>query len=649
MARLTRLFEPIKLGSLKLDNRLVMSAMTTHYDYDDSDRQVNFYAARAKGGVGLIVIGALQALYPGRRADIGKVNIYEDADIPKLKEWNKVVHDNGSKTAAQLAVYGYWSPKGKQGTPEDVGPSAVEIPTTGLHPAFERADYLPRVRALTVEEIRVIEESIGDAASRARAADFDAIELQAVGGNLFDRFINPFTNRRTDEYGGPLQNRARLLLETVAIIKKRVGDSFPFICRISGDDMLPWGVGLEVWKEIASMIEKAGVHALSMYPGWHETRAPRQQMSVPRGNFVYLAEGIKQAVKIPVITNIRINDPALAEKILIERKADMVAMAAPLLADPELPNKAREGRLADIRMCTACCMCWDDLIRDVPVACTVNAQLGKEAERAIVPTKQPKRVVVIGGGPGGMEAARVAALRGHKVVLFEKDSKLGGQLLYAIVPPHKEEWGFYIDYLATQVKKLGVEIRLNEEATPVSVAELKPDVVMVATGAEPLIPNIPGASCKTAVSPFDVLSGTPVGRTVVIVGGGSTGCETAEFLHQQGRKVTILEMLPSIAADMGPKNRWVMIDRLAAAGIRMETSTAVTEITDKGVRTARHRKYVEFFEADTVVLAVGMKPVAGLAKALEGKAPEIRQIGDCVKPSNVRKAVEDGFLAATQV
>lgn len=648
--KLEKLFQPIRLGSLELTNRIIMPAITTNYDFDKIDRLRGFYAERAKGGVGLIITGALQTLYPGRRSHRGGIDINNDGDIPKLQELTKAIHDNGGRVAAQLATYGYWAKKREESTPEDVGPSDVLIPTSDIHPNFSRAEFVPKIRPLTIEEIFMIEEAIGDAAVRARESGFDGVELQVVGGNLFVRFINPFTNRRTDEYGGTLENRARILIEAITKIKKKVGDDFPLICRIPGTEMVPWGLVLDDWKQIAPMIEKAGVHALSIYPGWHETREPRHQMCVPRGAFVYLAEGIKQVVSIPVATGNRINDPVLAEHILVEGKADLIAMATPLIADPFLPNKAREGQLEDIRMCTACCNCWDDVMKGKPVTCSVNASAGKELEYPIIATKKPKKVFVIGGGPAGMEAARVASQRGHQVTLFEKGLKLGGQLLYAVLPPYKEEWNTLVNYLVTQLGKLNVEVRLDEECTARAVVEGEPDAVIVATGAAPILPNIPGVDKEHVMTAIEALTRSKqVGQSVVIVGGGSIGCETAEFLFKMGKKVTILEMLDRIGEDIGEWNRWLIVDRLNAAGIRVETSAKVELITEKGVKITRPNGLQEFFEADSVVIAVGMMSADKIAKEVNGKVTSLFKVGDCVEPRKVREAIEGGFLAGLQV
>lgn len=373
-------------------------------------------------------------------------------------------------------------------------------------------------------------------------------------------------------------------------------------------------------------------------------------MCVPRGAFVYLAHGIKEVVNIPVATNIRINDPLLAEQILAEGKADLIAMGTPLVADPDLPNKAREGRLEDIRMCTACCHCWDTLDRGDPISCSVNASAGREAEYAIVPTKKAKKVFVIGGGPAGMEAARVAAVRGHQVTLFERKNKLGGQLLYAVLPPYKEEWNTFIKYLRTQLRKLRVNVKLNEECTVRIVDEAKPDALIVATGAIPLVPDVPGVDGTNVNTAIEVLTGSKtVGQNVVIIGGGSIGCETAEFLLQMGKRVTILEMLDHIGTDIGTRNRWIVIDRLSATGVRLETNAQAKEITSKGVKVTRTGRYREFFEADSVVIAAGMKAVDKLTKELEGKVSSLYQVGDCTQPGKVREAIVSGFQAALQI
>lgn len=650
MPSLIKLFQPAQIGSLGISNRIVMTAVSTRYDFEDSDRLSRFYAHRARGGAGLIITGALQTLYPGRKTGTGRISLYNDAGIPKLKEWTKAIHDNGSRAAAQLATYNYWSQKGTEGTAESVGPSSVVVPREGTHPLISLAEYLIPDRELTLEEIGMIQEAVAAAALRAREAGFDAIEFQCFGGNLFHRFTNPFLNRRTDAYGGNVENRMRFMTESIANIKKKAGHDLPIICRIAGMDPVPWGMGVEYWQEIAVILQAAGVHALNIYPRWHESREPAVQMCVPRNAFVHVAEAIKKVVAIPVITNARIVDPRDAEQILASGKADFVGMARPLIADPDLPQKAREGRIDEIRFCTACCRCYDDYFSDRFVSCSVNPQAGMEKEYAIHRAPKPKRVIVLGGGPAGMEAARVAALRGHRVALFEATGKLGGQLVYGVVPPHKEEWKTTVGYLATQLGKLNVEVRLNTALTAEEIAGEKPDVVVIATGATFSIPDLPGFKGPNVITAIDVLAGRKqTGHKVVVVGGGSTGCETAEFLAREGRQVAILEMLPRIGADFGPANRYLAIDRLVAAGIRLETGVKAEEITPTGVKVIRAGLYPEFFEADTVVLSVGLVSNDKIASSLEGRVPFVYKIGDAAKPASIKEAMESAFKIALQI
>jgi len=648
-SQMKALFTPIKIGPLELPNRIIMSAITTLYDVENNSRWIDFYEERARGGAGLLIVGGLQTIFPGRISRLGKVHLYEDRHLDRLNELTRAVHSHGAKVAAQLATHNYWAPNGKADSAEYIGPSEVDIPTAELHPAFCGEAYLPRVRALTADEIFAIEEAVGDAAARAKKAGFDAVELLVAAGNLFNRFLNPFTNRRTDEFGGSTENRMRIVTDVIANIQKKVGRDFPLICRISALDMLPWGLDLESWKKIAVNIEKAGVHALSIYPGWHETRQPRHQMCVPRGNFVYLAASIKQVVGIPVAANGRINDARLADQIVSEGKADLIAMGTPLIADPDLPKKAMENRLDDIRMCCGCCNCWDRLIRGKPIDCSVNAGAGKGGQYPNGKSPKPKKLLVIGGGPGGMEASRVAALRGHRVTLYEKNDRLGGQLLYAVLPPYKNEWANLIRYLCKQIEDLNVDIRLNTTFTAEMVADEKPDAVIVATGAEPIIPDIRGIDRGNVVGALEVLAGREkVGQKVAIVGGGALGCEIAEFLQQSGKQVTIIEMLDDIGKDINQWSRWVLLDRLSD-GVRVETGVKVEAISEQGVRASTPSGDRRLYTVDSIVIAVGMRSVDALVDDLKDRVASISAIGDCTKPGRVKDAIAQGFQAGIEV
>ncbi|MDP2954439.1 MAG: FAD-dependent oxidoreductase, partial [Chloroflexota bacterium] len=442
-----------------------------------------------------------------------------------------------------------------------------------------------------------------------------------------------------------LENRMRFLTEIIRSAQQKAGKDYVLMCRISGEEFMEGGMTLKETAPMAVAMERAGIQALDVQAGWHESPVPLVQMSVPRGAFVYVAEGIKKAVKIPVAAAYRISDPLLAEQILVEGKADLIGMGRALIADPDLPNKAREGNIEDIRTCIACNHCLDQIFEEKPVACAINAQTGHEAEYAIVPASKPKMVVVVGGGPAGLEAARVAALRGHRVTIMEQGEKLGGNLLVAAIPPHKEEIACFTSYLTAQVKKLGISVKLGTLVTAQAVLAQKPQAVIVAAGGSPLIPDIPGARGKNVVTAMDVLTGkAKTGQRVVMVGGGMVGCETAEVLAAQGKEITILEMLPRLGADIGASHRWVVTGRLRKANIKMEAGAKAEEITEKGVRATREGQSL-FFEGDTVVLAVGMKANGGLAQELQGKVEELHVIGDCTQPRRITQAVEEGMKA----
>jgi 2,4-dienoyl-CoA reductase (NADPH2) len=401
---------------------------------------------------------------------------------------------------------------------------------------------------------------------------------------------------------------------------------------------------------LVPMIEDAGVQAIDVMPGWYETRRPVNQMCVPRGAFVYASEALKTVARVPVSANIRITDPVLAEHILEQGRADLIAICTPLMADPEWPLKAQEGRLDDIRLCTGCCNCWSDLAGSRrPIGCSVNARAGMETVYAVVPARAAKRVWIVGGGPAGMEAARVAAERGHAVTLFDRHSELGGQLLYAEIPPHKQEWRVLTTYLTTQLKKLGVEVRLGRAVTAGEIVAAQPDAVVLATGASPARLVLPGSDLPHVVSFLDVLTGrVEAGRRVVVIGGGCNGSETAEYLHETGREVTVVELRAEMALDIDFWNRWVLLDRLESAGIRMMVNAKPEAITPEGVRVSVGG-IAETIPADTVVYAVGARPYNPLLAELEGRVPVLKVIGDGGEPQRVRQAIDAGFRCGREL
>jgi 2,4-dienoyl-CoA reductase-like NADH-dependent reductase (Old Yellow Enzyme family)/thioredoxin reductase len=600
---------------------------------------------RAKGGAGLIIAEPTAVDTETGKALFSCPNLDEDKYIPGFGELAEAVHAYGAKIATQLWHMGrqVWK----------TGPLKGRQPVSASDTYFE-ASFPPgavHARALTIKEIETLIEKFAVAAWRAKVAGLDAIEFHGTNGYLIAQFFSPYTNKRTDRYGGDINGRARFGVEIVERTRELVGPGFPIIFRISADEFIEGGLKQEEARIIAKKLESAGVDAISLSVGLAETyHWVMPPMAVSRGCFVHLSERMKKAVNVPVICAGRINDPVLAERILQEGKADLIAMGRALIADPELPNKAAEGRLDDIRVCIADNECVKRTRLDFPLRCTLNPAVGKEREFKITPAEKPKHVLVVGGGPAGMEAARVAAMRGHKVTLYEKEDRLGGQLLLAALPPHKEEIKNVFEYLIRQIEKLGVKIELGKEVTPELVEKLKPDVVILATGAKPLIPNIPGVKRKNVYTSWEVLKGeVEVGDKVVIIGGGQVGCETADFLSDKRCDVIIVEMQTEIAADMDPWGRVFLLERLKEKKVNVMTNTKVFEITHDGVDTIDKNLNRCVLKADTIILAVGSMPNVELSKTLKGKVPQLYSIGDCVEPRKCFEAIHDASRVAHEI
>jgi len=649
MAKLEKLFEPVKIGKLELKNRMIMPALNTKFGTEFgavSERLIDFYVERAKGGVSLIVIENTCIDWPVGKAGTSPIRADEWKFVHGLHDLAEAVHPYGVKIATQLQHTGrqgssLTSAEGQQ----LVAPSAIPcLPTGGEMP-----------RELTIEEIEGLIGKFVMGATLTKAAGFDAVEIQGAHGYLITQFMSPYTNKRTDEYGGDFEGRMKFALRIVEGVRLAVGPDFPIIIRLNGDEHIEGGLTLEDSKLIAQRLESAGVDALSISAGiyeslpWYSRIFPA--MGMPAGCNVPLAAEIKKVVNIPVIVAGKLGNPLLAEEVLKEGKADLIAMGRPLLADPELPKKAAEGRLDDIRPCLSCNEgCGGSSSHMWRVSCVVNPALGREREYKIEPAAKAKRVVVVGGGPGGMEAARVTSLRGHNVTIYEKGESLGGQLVPASAPQFKHAIKDLVEYLKNQVVKLGVKIELGREATPALIKELKPDVVILAMGASPIIPEIPGVKGGNVATASEILLGKKeAGEKVVVVGGGEVGSELAWFLAEQGKRVTIVEMLYGVAVDVNMFSRFYLLDKLAELGIEILINTTAKEITDKGVVAVDINGNKQVIEADTVVLAVGYRSNNELGEKLRGEIPEVYTIGDCVKPGKIMEAIHGGSRIARQI
>ena len=635
-----KLWEPFRIGRMELKNRVVMPPMVTRYAADDgfvTERTRDYYEARARGGAGLIIV---EATYVHRQgwAFPNQLGISDDKFIPGMRELVDVVHKHGAKIGIQIHHGGREAKSAVNGL-QPVAPS----PLPGM------AGETPR--EMMVEEIAETVAYFADAAVRARTAGFDGVELHGAHGYLIDQFLSPNSNKRKDEYGGSVRNRACFLLEIIADVKEAVGDDYPVWCRMDGKEYGVEGITLEDAQKTARLVQEAGLAAIHVSAWGPESPVNRTTPTFTPVVIEDLAEGIKKVVSIPVIAVGRIT-PEDAERLLEEGKADLIAIGKAMLADPEWTNKVATGKTDDITPCIICNGCRDDLRNPklVGIRCSANATLGREKESDIVPAAKPKKFLVVGGGPAGMEAARVAAMRGHQVTLWEKESRLGGQLVQAAIPPHKDRIAPLTKYLETQLQKLGVRIQLGKEATATAVAEFKPDAVVVATGIRPFVPDIPGLDKAQVVQAGDVLEEkVKVGNKVAIIGGELVGCETAEFLVDQGKQVTVMRRGSEMATSVGPSNRAFFLSRLLDKGVTLLREVRYDGISAEGVIITTRDGEERTIEADTVVLAAGSVPDTALYDAIKDKVSEAYHIGDCVEPRTIRDAISEGFRTGQKI
>jgi 2,4-dienoyl-CoA reductase (NADPH2) len=635
---LARLFSPIEIAGLAFRNRIVMPPMGTglaNADGSVNDATVEYYRRRAGGGVAAVCVEA--SLISEAVHGVGpELRLHDDRFLPGLTRLAGAIRGEGVLAGVQL-----WHPGRQTSLGEPVGPSPVPL-----------AARAPVPRELTLEDIASIHASFADSARRCREAGFDYVEIHAAHCYLPCEFLSPLANQRTDDYGGTLVNRARFLLELVEAVRAACSPEYPIFVRLSGGEGVPGGLSLAEAVEVGTWLERAGVACISVSAGsWVSLHLTIPPMSMERGCLVPLARAIKEAVTIPVVAAGRLDDPALAEAVLARGDADLIAVGRALIADPDWPNKVRAKAMSSIRPCIACNACAELIALGQAARCAVNPELGREAVWRIDPAAAVRRVMVVGAGPAGMEAARIAALRGHEVSLWERDASVGGKYDVASRAPSKDIVLSFRNYQRDVLVELGVAFHTAVDVTPAIVEREDPDVVLVATGAAALVPSIPGIDCEHVIDAQDILLGRATigpGAAVVIIGGSATGCETAESLMDVSDRISIVEMLPRVGRGVEQITRRRMIEGLRRGGVKLLTRCRVTQVTPERVVFEREGGVSDSVPADVVALAIGWRSRGGrLVDALGGR--EVHVLGDAKTPGDFVAAVNQGADVGLQL
>lgn len=625
------LFSPGRIGRLQLPNRLVMPAMATNLASERggvTEDLIAYYSRRA-GEAALITIENCNVDYPGGCNGATQLRIDDARFVPGLFQLVERIHEKGSRVSLQLNHAG-----------------AVSRHKDAAGPSSEDGDKI--VRGLQPDEIWEIAGKFAAAAERAKGAGFDAVEIHAGHAYLIAQFLSFVWNRRGDEFGGPMENRMRFLMLILQKTRKAVGRDYPLIVRISGEEFVEKGRRLEETVEIARRLEGAGIDAIHVTAGTGPSAQTLEPMGYDQGWKVYLAERVKQYVRLPVITVGVIREPEFAEMVVSSGKADFVAIGRGMIADPDWVSKAKAGDTAGIRKCISCNQCVDHRVfKNIPIRCSVNPRAGKE-RYTVVPDascKDSKLVAVAGGGPAGMQAAITAARRGHRVILYEKEMQLGGQALLASVPPGKQKIQWLLEYLQGELKRYNVSVRCGTLATEDIILQDRPDVLVVATGAEPVKPEMP-VTVQNVLTAHDVLGrkGAYPGKQIVVVGGGAVGCETACFLAAGGARVTIVELLEDVATELEPISRKELLEELRLHGVQIWRKSkflgcSATEVTieQKGEKIR--------LASDLVVVALGSRSRRPLAETPVPLAPKVLIVGDARQPGRIIQATGDGYRA----
>lgn len=636
------MFQPIQIGPMTVANRFVMSPMGNNFANTDgtmSERSASYYGARAKGGFGLITFEAT-VVYKEAKGGPRKPCLYDDSTVSSFQAAIAACHQAGAKVSIQLQHAG---PEGNTKITGYPLKAASAIPASCGRETPE---------AIIKEELYRLIECYGDAAVRAKKAGADAVEIHCAHGYLVSTFISARTNKRVDEFGGSFENRMRLPKLIIENIRKKAGDSLAILCRINATDDVEGGQTAQDAAAVASYLEKeCGVDGLHLSRAVHLHDECMWAPSLIHGGFSadYVTE-IKRAVSVPIITVGRYTEPQFAELMIAEGRADLVAFGRQSIADPEMPNKAKAGRLDLMNPCIGCLQgCVPNMFKGEPITCLVNPLAGREAD--FKPAQTKKNVMVIGGGPGGLYAAFTAAQRGHAVTLYEKGDILGGNMRLAAYPPGKGDITNMVRSYIAKCEEYGVKMVMNTEVTPAMVAEAKPDAVIVATGSNPLVLPIPGINDTGVIHAGDLLDGkAAVGKKVLVVGGGMVGCEVADFLGELGHEVSVIELRDQLGPDVIPEHRKFLMKDFDTYKVQGVTGAKVAQFFTDGVSyTLADGTEGRLEGFDNVVLAMGYRNNDTISEEIKKIVAETYVIGDAVKARKALDATAEGLNAALEI
>lgn len=641
------LCSPIQIGGLTLRNRM-LAAPTSYPEltvegYITREAEAHF-ELRAKGGAADICVSEAIVHSATGKSHARQINLEDQDALPGLANVARSIKRHGAIASIELSHGGKFAAADKvdKSVMKDVvryGPSAEVLASGAV------------IKEMPRELIREIIEAFGRSAALCKKAGFDMVMIHGGHGWLLQQFLSPADNKRTDEYGGSLENRARFALEVIDSVRAAVGPKIPIEFRMSAEEYIEGGYGLNEAIEFAKLIESK-IDLLNVSTGTHEGGFSRAHpsMFMERGCNVKYAAEIKKHVKVPIATVGALNDPAMMEEIIASGKADLVQIGRALLADPELPRKAILGKDDEIVPCIRCYACLAERVHTGTRLCTVNPMIGREYQTCYAfPPTAPKKVLVTGGGPGGMQAAITAAERGHKVILCEKTGALGGALRSERNVPFKKDFNGFTSAKTVQLKNVGVEVRLNTEVTNEYVENEAPDVLVVAVGAEPIIPSIPGIDSPKVIMANDMSNDdVKIGQKVVILGGGLVGCEAGIHFAESGKDVTVIEMQNDVAVDANARHRPILLELLKKL-VKIETGLRGARITDEGLVCTDKNGKEKMFPADTILCAVGQRSLRGVVDSLLDAAPEVIQVGDCVTPARITDAVARGYYAGLDI